>query len=40
MAVQLPKSTRATSEEVDKRLDAVVAEQEQIFLDRQPRSGS
>jgi glutamate-1-semialdehyde 2,1-aminomutase len=38
MAVQLPKSTRATSKEVDKRLDVVVAEQEQIFLDRQPRS--
>ncbi len=38
MAVQLPKSTRATSKEVDRRLDAVVAEQEQIFLDRQPRS--
>ena len=38
MAVQLPKSTRATSKEVDRRLDVVVAEQEQIFLDRQPRS--
>ena len=38
MAVQLPKSTRATSKEVDRRLDAAVAEQEQIFLDRQPRS--
>ena len=38
MAVQLPKSTRATSKEVDRRLEAVVAEQERIFLDRQPRS--
>ncbi len=38
MAVQLPKSTRTTSKEVDRRLDAVVAEQEQIFVDRQPQS--
>ena len=38
MAVQLPKSTRATSKEVDRRLEAVVAEQEKIFLERQPRS--
>jgi len=38
MAVQLPKSTRATSKEVDRRLDAVVAEQEEIFRCRQPRS--
>jgi glutamate-1-semialdehyde 2,1-aminomutase len=38
MAVQVPKSTRVTPKEVDSRLDAVVAEQEQIFLDRQPRS--
>ena len=38
MAVQLPKSTRATSKEVDRRLDAVVAKQEKIFVDRQPRS--
>jgi glutamate-1-semialdehyde 2,1-aminomutase len=38
MAVQLPKATRATSKEVDERLEAVIAEQEQIFVDRQPRS--
>jgi glutamate-1-semialdehyde 2,1-aminomutase len=38
MAVQLPKSTRATSKEVDRRLDAVVAEQEEIFCERQPKS--
>jgi glutamate-1-semialdehyde 2,1-aminomutase len=38
MAVQLPKSTRATTKEVDRRLDAVVAEQEEIFSERQPKS--
>jgi glutamate-1-semialdehyde 2,1-aminomutase len=38
MAVQLPKATRATSKEVDARLEAVIAEQEKIFVDRQPRS--
>ena len=38
MAVQLPKSTRTTSKEVDTRLDAVVAEQEEIFCQRQPKS--
>ena len=38
MAVQLPKATRATSKEVSRRLEAVVAEQEQIFVGRQPRS--
>jgi len=38
MAVQVPKATRATSEEVDRRLEAVVAEQEKMFVDRQPRS--
>ena len=40
MAVQLPKSTRATPKEVDRRLESVIAAQEQIFLDRQPRPGS
>jgi glutamate-1-semialdehyde 2,1-aminomutase len=38
MAVQLPKSTRATSKEVDERLEAVVEEQEKVFRERQPRS--
>jgi glutamate-1-semialdehyde 2,1-aminomutase len=38
MAVQLPKSTRETSKEVDERLEAVIAEQEKLFVDRQPRS--
>jgi glutamate-1-semialdehyde 2,1-aminomutase len=38
MAIQVPKATRATSEEVNRRLEAVVAEQERIFVDRQPRS--
>jgi glutamate-1-semialdehyde 2,1-aminomutase len=38
MAVQLPKATRETSKEVDRRLEAVIAEQEKIFVDRQPRS--
>ncbi len=38
MAVQLPKSTRATPKEVDRRLESVIASQEQIFLDRQPSS--
>jgi len=38
MAVQLPKSTRATGKEVGRRLDAVVAEQEEIFCERQPKS--
>lgn len=40
MAIQVPKATRATSEEVNRRLEAVVAEQERIFVDRQPRRGS
>jgi glutamate-1-semialdehyde 2,1-aminomutase len=38
MAVQLPRSTRAASKEVDRRLEAVIAEQEKVFVDRQPRS--
>jgi glutamate-1-semialdehyde 2,1-aminomutase len=38
MAVQLPKSTREISKEVDERLEAVIAEQEKLFVDRQPRS--
>jgi len=38
MTVQMPRATRAISEEIDRRLEAVIAEQEQIFVDRQPRS--
>jgi glutamate-1-semialdehyde 2,1-aminomutase len=38
MAVQVPKATRASSAAVDKRLEAVIAEQEQIFVGRQPKS--
>jgi glutamate-1-semialdehyde 2,1-aminomutase len=38
MAIQVPKATGATSAEVDKRLEAVIAEQEQIFVARQPKS--
>ncbi|MFZ2056832.1 MAG: aspartate aminotransferase family protein [Acidimicrobiales bacterium] len=38
MAIQVPKATRATSKEVNRRLETVVAEQERIFVDRQPRS--
>ena len=38
MAVQVPKATRATSAAVDKRLEAVIAGQEEIFVARQPKS--
>jgi glutamate-1-semialdehyde 2,1-aminomutase len=38
MAVQLPKATRESSKEVDSRLEAVIAEQEKLFVERQPRS--